>query len=80
MHTNTIFFGYTGQGDITTACKRGFLSLDDAMSNETLAKEDSSGCTAVTIIAKGNKFYCVSKLQPEYCKILIYFRIQKWIF
>jgi len=52
---------FSGRGDLISACKGGFLTMDEALNKESLKKEDSSGCTAVSVIIKGNKIYCVSK-------------------
>ena len=62
---------FIGQGDITTACKRGFLTVDETLGRDAL-KDDSSGCTAVAIIAKGNKFYCVSRIYQKYTSPQLY--------
>ena len=45
------------------------MTLDESLSKESLKKEDSSGCTAVSVIIKGNKIYCVSL---NTCKIQLY--------
>ena len=34
--------------------------MDEALNKESVKKEDSSGCTAVSVIIKGTKIYCVS--------------------
>ena len=57
-----MLFVLSGRGDLIAACKGGFLTMDEALNKESLKKEDSSGCTAVSVIIKGNKIYCVSSL------------------
>ena len=49
-----------GRNDYVAAFKGGFLAVDDSMNKESLGKDDSSGCTAVAVLIKGNKMFCVS--------------------
>nr|CAB3265082.1 probable protein phosphatase 2C T23F11.1 [Phallusia mammillata] len=46
--------------DIAASCKGGFLAVDEQLNKESLGKEDSSGCTAVSVLIKGNKLYCAN--------------------
>ncbi|XP_002127931.4 putative protein phosphatase 2C T23F11.1 [Ciona intestinalis] len=48
------------RGDIQTACKAGYLVLDDLILKESVGKEDASGCTSVSVLFKGNKMYCAN--------------------
>ncbi|CAK8684355.1 unnamed protein product [Clavelina lepadiformis] len=48
------------RNDYVAAFKGGFLAVDDSMNKESLGKDDSSGCTAVAVLIKGNKMFCAN--------------------
>lgn len=48
------------KGDIVGALQESFLRIDDEMLKDPLIKDDFSGCTAVSVLLKGGKIFCVS--------------------
>ena len=52
---------FLGKGNVSDAIRSGFLSLDVEMLKDDAMKDELAGTTAVVVIIKNGRIYCVSR-------------------
>ena len=58
-------FRFSEKGNIDAAIRKGFLEFDNEMSEDNEIREDLAGTTAVCVLIKENKLFCVSDRDDE---------------
>lgn len=60
-----------GQGNIEAAIRKGYIEFDREMSLDEEIREDLAGTTAICVIIKDQKLYCVNRriLFSHYTKV-----------
>lgn len=51
------------QGNIEAAIRRGFIEFDNEMASDDDMKEDLAGTTAICVLIKDQKLYCVCQIK-----------------
>lgn len=54
-----VFSFYLEQGDIEAAIRKGYIEFDREMSLDDEMREDLAGTTAICVLIKEQKLYCV---------------------
>jgi len=54
-----VFFCFLEQGNIEAAIRKGYIEFDKEMSLDEDMREDLAGTTAICVIVKDQKLFCV---------------------
>jgi len=62
-----VFSFYLEQGDIEAAIRKGYIEFDREMSLDDEMREDLAGTTAICVLIKEQKLYCVRRMNFRCC-------------
>lgn len=84
MTENIIDLSFPGQGNIEAAIRKGYIEFDKEMSLDEDIREDLAGTTAICVIIKDQKLYCVNEemgffLSDEINEFFLYFCRAMWV-